>query len=131
MRFMKLGLSVGIAATALIAGLQAPASAEEYLWTTGGYGLWQADPENGRPGDSIKACDTSSDGWAISVVMTWGTTGYRQVDTRGHESGYCSGWASGDLPEGTYVDISVEEIKSDGQGGLLHRNWQLFRDRVA
>lgn len=129
MRLMKIGLSIGVAATALVAGLQAPAFAEEYLWTTGGYGLWQADPDSGNPGDSIKACDASADGWGIRVILTWGdATGYRAVDTRGHESGYCTGWASGDIsPEGEPVTITVEQIRSDGKGGLEHGAYATFQ----
>jgi len=132
MRIMKLGLCIGIASTALIAGMQAPAWAngEEYLWTSGGYGLWSDDPDSaGNPGDAIKACDNTSDGWAISVSLNWGdATHYRQVDTRGHESGYCTPkWATGDIPETEYVDIKVEEVKSDGNGGLLHRNAEYFQ----
>jgi hypothetical protein len=115
-------MAVGIAAIALITGLQAPASASaasEYLWTSGGYGLWQADPASGDPGDSFKACDTTGDGWAISVAINYDGVA-RQDDTRGHNSGYCTPWNSGDIPEGTSVNILVEQVKSDGHGGLLH-----------
>lgn len=124
MRILKLGLCTGVAAAAMIAGLQAPAWAStEYLWTSGGYGLWSADPSSGDPGDAIKACDTSSDGWAIQVTLNWGdATHTRTIDTRGHQSGYCTGWATGDIAESETVDITVQQVKLGDDGKLHYQN---------
>ncbi|OZV81085.1 hypothetical protein CA850_13180 [Micromonospora echinospora] len=76
-----------------------------------GTGEFNADPENGVPGDAIRACDTHADGAGIDVQMDinpgsiWITD--RLATTRGHNSPYCSPWMSGDIPEGTVVAVRI------------------------
>ncbi|MET7282694.1 hypothetical protein ABZS29_30980 [Kribbella sp. NPDC005582] len=86
----------------------------------GGYGLWQQDPgEDPRPfhsgtapGDAIAACDIEADGWGIEVRLDIGRNGTidRKISTRGHAAEWCSGWASGDIPEGTPVRVWVVKV---------------------
>ncbi|MEV6719161.1 hypothetical protein AB0M48_44795 [Lentzea sp. NPDC051208] len=81
-----------------------------------GYGDFNADPDGSVPGDAIRACDTLADGWGIETQLdinpgaTWDTD--RVVNTRGHASPYCSGWASGNIGENTPVAIRVCLVKS-------------------
>jgi hypothetical protein len=82
-----------------------------------GTGEFRADPsEGGAPGDAIKACDWFADGWGIETQLdvnpgsSWDTD--RSVNTRGHSSPYCSGWATGNLTENTPVAIRVCLVKS-------------------
>ncbi|WP_406448038.1 hypothetical protein OG782_04210 [Streptomyces sp. NBC_00876] len=90
----------------------------------GGYGGWNPDPYGDIPGDAIRACDTSADGWSIEVKLDIGRDGTwdRTVNTRGHNSPYCSPWKSGNIKEGTPVSIQVANV-NDGvtypKGSLL------------
>lgn len=81
-----------------------------------GTGTFRADPSGDIPGDSIQACDWFADGWGIETQLdvspgsSWDTD--RTINTRGHSSPYCSGWASGNLTENTPVAIRVCLVKS-------------------
>ncbi|GAA1701849.1 hypothetical protein GCM10009745_56270 [Kribbella yunnanensis] len=89
----------------------------------GGYGLWQQDPGDDprpfhggtAPGDAIAACDIEADGWGIEVRLDIRRDGDidRVVSTRGHAAEYCSGWASGDLSEGTPVRVWVVKVNGN------------------
>jgi hypothetical protein len=108
----------GIAAAGLVVGLQAPASAAENIHIMGGYGVWSADPSGSNPGDAIKACDTAADGWGIRVTLyTAGSS--RTVTTQGHASPYCTGWGTGNLAEGTVVQIRVQQVKTGSAGNTI------------
>ncbi|MGC4940353.1 hypothetical protein [Kribbella sp. DT2] len=78
----------------------------------GGWGNWQQDPDGDIPGDAISACDVTADGWGIEVRLDIDRDGDidRRISTRGHHSPYCSGWASGDLREGTPVRVYVVKV---------------------
>lgn len=84
----------------------------------GGYGQWNPNPSGSIPGDSIKACDTAADGWGIETWLDSNRDGTidRIATTRGHDSPYCSAWESGNLPENTYVDVYVVQVKGDDLG---------------
>ncbi|MEU2774164.1 hypothetical protein ABZ646_14790 [Streptomyces sp. NPDC007162] len=84
----------------------------------GGYGVWNYDPGpdpigyGDAPGDAIAACDTAADGWGIEVRLDIGRDGDidRTVSTRGNNSPYCSGYATGNIPEGTPVRVWVVKV---------------------
>ncbi|GAB2625000.1 hypothetical protein GCM10027168_65980 [Streptomyces capparidis] len=83
----------------------------------GGYGYWNQDPGDtpisfDAPGDSIAACDTARDGWGIEVRLDIGRDGDidRKVSTRGYQAPHCSGWASGDITEGTPIRMYVVKV---------------------
>jgi hypothetical protein len=84
----------------------------------GGYGQWNPNPSGSIPGDSIRACDNTSDGWAIETWLDSNRDGTidRIASTRGHTAGYCSAWKAGNLPENTYVNIYVVQVKGDSLG---------------
>jgi len=87
----------------------------------GGWGYWQQDPGDDpitggtAPGDSIAACDMKADGWGIEVRLDIGRDGDidRKISTRGHAANYCTGWASGNIPEGTPVRVWVVKVSGD------------------
>ncbi|MFB7734251.1 hypothetical protein ACFC08_07655 [Streptomyces sp. NPDC056112] len=85
---------------------------------SGGYGQWSDNPSGSTPGDAIKACDTSADGWGIETWLDYNRDGYvdRIASTRGHNSPYCSPWATGNLPEDIPVDIAVIQVKGSQTG---------------
>jgi hypothetical protein len=98
----------------------------------GGWGYWQQNPgddprpfQNGTaPGDAIAACDMSADGWGIEVRLDIGRDGDidRTVSTRGHASEYCSGWASGNIAEGTPVRVWVVKVKGSTDYHPVYRD---------
>ncbi|MBO0915912.1 hypothetical protein [Streptomyces laculatispora] len=92
--------------------------------TFGGYGEWNPDPYDGVPGDSIRACDTTADGWGIEVKIDIGRNGTwdRIANTRGHNSPYCSPWKSGNIKEGTPVSIQVANVN----GGVTYPKGSLL-----
>jgi hypothetical protein len=89
----------------------------------GGFGYWKQDPGpdpigyGDAPGDSIAACDQSSDGYGIEVRLDVGRDGDidRTTSTLGHYAPYCTGWASGNLPEGTPIRMWVAKVDHDGR----------------
>nr|WP_239092317.1 hypothetical protein [Streptomyces sp. SID14478] len=123
MRKMR-AVGVTVAAFGLGLVMANSASAASFSWGAyegGGAGYWQQDPGadpigyGDAPGDSIAACDLSADGWGIEVKLDVNRDGDidRKVSTRGHSSPYCSGWASGNLTEGTPVRVWVTKVKGD------------------
>ncbi|WLQ32434.1 hypothetical protein P8A18_02765 [Streptomyces castrisilvae] len=96
--------------------------------TFGGYGEWNADPYGGAPGDSIRACDTSADGWSIEVKLDIGGDGTwdRTATTRGHTAPYCTSWKTGNIKEGTPVRIQVANVN----GGATYPKGSLLLSRA-
>ena len=80
-----------------------------------GYGQWNSDPADGIPGDAINACDTVADGWGVETWLDINRDGVidRVASTRGENAPYCSGWRSGNITEGTPIDIFVCAVKGD------------------
>ncbi|MYY10350.1 hypothetical protein GT204_15915 [Streptomyces sp. SID4919] len=103
---------------ALIFGMQGTALAAQTVNVPsgGGYGQWQADPSGSIPGDSIRACDTGSDGDYVRVDLDVNRNGSidRTAWTKGHPAPSCSAWISGNLAEGTPVTIWVMRVDSGG-----------------
>lgn len=72
-----------------------------------GYVHFNSDPNN-YPGDAMRVCDVQADGWGIIAFMrNINGTLLRTATTQGHDSPYCTPWATGDLPEESYVQIIV------------------------
>ncbi|MER7456884.1 hypothetical protein [Micromonospora sp. NPDC126480] len=72
--------------------------------------VWfNSDPVGDDPGDALQACDYEADGVGIEIQMdinpgsTWQTD--RIATTRGHNSPYCSPWATGNIGENTLVKV--------------------------
>ncbi|MEU2334892.1 hypothetical protein ABZ608_15100 [Streptomyces sp. NPDC013172] len=120
---MSKARAAGIALSAFALGLVTANSAAAGGWTYGayeggGYGVWNYDPGpdpigyGDAPGDSIAACDIAADGWGIEVRLDIGRDGDidRTVSTRGHNSPYCSGYATGNIAEGTPVRVWVVKV---------------------
>ncbi|MEU2586500.1 hypothetical protein ABZ612_26765 [Streptomyces avermitilis] len=104
-----------LASCALVLGIATSASATTKVWADdAGYAEWNADPEGSIPGDSIQACDTKADGWGVKAVLALdGTAPNRTASTAGHPKGYCTGWKSGNLPEGNPYLLSVYKVQGD------------------
>jgi len=66
---------------------------------------WSADPNGSNPGDALRVCDYNADGVGLSAQLNQADKHY--VNTFGHSSPYCSGWGTGNLPEGATVIASV------------------------
>ncbi|MFD0021246.1 hypothetical protein [Streptomyces sp. NPDC058382] len=119
-------LAAATAAFGLVVAAQGTASAAPVSIdaTFGGRGEWNADPYGNTPGDSIRACDTSSDGWGIEVKLDIGRDGTwdRIATTRGHNAKYCSPWKSGNIKEGTPVSIQVANV----DGGVTYPKGSLL-----
>jgi hypothetical protein len=117
--------AVTVATAALVFAAQGTATAApQRVNTEGGYAQWNADPYNGIPGDAIRACDTTADGWGIEAWLDINRDGTidRIASTRGHNAPYCTGWASGDIAEGTPVSIWAVTVKGTStkeKGGLI------------
>ncbi|MFI7070561.1 hypothetical protein [Micromonospora sediminicola] len=118
-------LMSGVAALVVVLAGQTPALASsdaylEYYAGDGslrGRGYFQADPNAGAPGDAIKACDVSADGYGIEVQMDinpdaspyWQTD--RVATTRGQNSPYCTPWVTGNIAEETKVELKICLVK--------------------
>lgn len=114
-RSMMRAVTTVAAAFVLVFAMQGQAMAAVKIPVLGGYGLWQADPVGDVPGDAIRACDNDADGLGITVLL-YAPGGYsRRVSTRGHASPYCTPWGegSGNLREGTQVDVVVLTVKGN------------------
>ncbi|GAA5703806.1 hypothetical protein AQJ43_25780 [Streptomyces avermitilis] len=114
-----------LAATALLLGAQGTATAAaQRANTEGGYALWNADPDGATPGDSVRACDTTTDGWGIEARLDINRDGTidRTASTRGRTAPYCTAWKSGDIPEGAPVAVYAVTVRGDDtkdKGGLI------------
>jgi hypothetical protein len=71
---------------------------------------WNGDPNGSIPGDAMRAYDGRADGWGVEAHLSTG----RIASTRGHEYGYWSTWATGDLPEDHDYAIEVWMWKDGG-----------------
>ncbi len=110
----------GAAGLGLCLGMQGQAQAASItVQVTGGYGEFNQDPSAEGPGDAVRACDTKSDGWGVEVEIDIHNDGTvdREIDTRGHNSPYCTPWATGDIVEGTVVKVIVYQVKGSDIGG--------------
>lgn len=109
--------AVVLGGVTLVTGMQGQAMAASTVTIShpGGYGQWNPDPSGSIPGDAIRACDNAADGWGIEVWLDINRNGTidRIASTRGHDSPYCSSWASGNIAEGTPVDVYVLRRKGD------------------
>ncbi|GGT70089.1 hypothetical protein GCM10010256_30670 [Streptomyces coeruleorubidus] len=117
-------LTVGMSGQAMAAPSKLPLPS--CCSDSGGYAEWNPDPYNGLPGDSVRVCDTRADDWAVEASLdTDGDGRYddRTVSTRGHSAGYCSGWASGDLPENIRIGVFVSLVK--GTAGGTNKAWSV------
>lgn len=118
-------LATTLGAVGLVIGAQSQANAAGpvtiYSATGGGYGQWNPDPSGSIPGDSIRACDTTADGYGIETWLDINRNGSidRIASTRGHNSPYCSPWASGNIAEGTPVTVYVLKRVGDTVVGPL------------
>ncbi|MFJ6214514.1 hypothetical protein ACIQGZ_14435 [Streptomyces sp. NPDC092296] len=66
-----------------------------------GWSQWQSDPVDTFPGDAMFVYDYLADGYGIETHLSNG----RIATTRGHNSPYMSPWATGNLPEGTKLQM--------------------------
>ncbi|MFJ1732811.1 hypothetical protein [Streptomyces sp. NPDC088254] len=108
-------LSCAAAATIVVSAIAIPANAEaasgivsKNVYRNGHYfGTveWSADPNGSNPGDALRVCDYNADGAGLSAQLNQADK--HSVDTFGHSSPYCSGWGTGNLPEGASVIASV------------------------
>ncbi|MCX5004848.1 hypothetical protein OHB05_19830 [Streptomyces sp. NBC_00638] len=76
-----------------------------------GLAYFQADPSAGAtPGDAINATDRLEDGWGIRAVMV--SPEHREATTSGHPAKYTSPWVTGDIKEGTAIEMYACATKS-------------------
>ncbi|WUH88740.1 hypothetical protein OG900_38560 [Streptomyces sp. NBC_00433] len=68
-----------------------------------GMGQWSQDPQDGNPGDALRAYDGLADGYAIYAYLSDG----RVATTSGHNSPYWSGWVGPNLPEDHTYTMTV------------------------
>ncbi|MFK4099521.1 hypothetical protein ACI2L1_05455 [Streptomyces sp. NPDC019531] len=116
------GLAIGVTGSAI-------AAPENYTVYDGfgrtlGYGQWNDDPYGSILGDSIRACDSYSDGMWMVAVLDIDRDGYREssdriASTRGLVAGQCSSWKSGDLPENTSYTLWVSNEESGWTGNNI------------
>ncbi|MFZ4280622.1 hypothetical protein [Streptomyces rhizosphaericola] len=104
----------------LVIGVQGEAWAviKMTLKDGGGYGQWSADPSGSTPGDAIRACDDTSDGWGIQLELDIHRDGTvdRIATTRGHNAPYCTEWKTGNIKEGTKVTLKLYKVKGNEIG---------------
>lgn len=68
---------------------------------------WNADPSGCyQNGDSIRVCDTRTDGIGLTTYMM-NVAGAPDVTTIGHNAPYCSGWYSKNLVEDYRVELET------------------------
>ncbi|MGW3205769.1 hypothetical protein [Streptomyces sp. NPDC001135] len=79
-----------------------------------GMAYWHADATAGGPGDAVSASDALADGYGITAYAytPWGT---RSATTAGHSAPYTSPYTTGNLPEGTYINLQACVVK----GGIV------------
>lgn len=80
------------------------------------WGNFNQDPveSTNTPGDAIRACDFTSDGWAVTTYLDIGSNGTwdRTATTAGQPSGDCGAWETGNIAEGTKVTIKACNTKA-------------------
>jgi hypothetical protein len=118
-RIVRRSLTIAAAAAFITVAAAVPAQAAPTSFDVGdgaGRAWWNADPyvpdpQNPLvkiPGDAIRACDYKADGWGVKVYLDYNMDGdaERTVSTQGHNSPYCTGWATGDItPEGRKMHL--------------------------
>ncbi len=65
---------------------------------------WNADPVSGAPGDSLRAYDHYAEGWSVEAILY---RPHRVATTAGHASPHWTGWKSGNIKEGTKVEVRI------------------------
>jgi hypothetical protein len=121
-RTVTRALATGACAVGLVAALQGQAWAGQVsidAYGDAGYATFNADPDGSIPGDSIRACDTSADGWAVEAALDYPPfdgNPERTTNTRGHAAGYCTPWKTGDLDENTTYRLYVSTVKGTTHG---------------
>ncbi|MFD9288077.1 hypothetical protein ACFWBV_07155 [Streptomyces sp. NPDC060030] len=112
-----------LASSALVFGMSTSASAVTTIPANGyGHAEWNADPSGSTPGDSLRVCDTKADGYGVKArVFNSNYDTVRTASTAGTNAPYCTGWKSGDLPEGTRYQIITYRVKGDDEIVLDHR----------
>ncbi|MFI6287174.1 hypothetical protein ACIBCM_20910 [Streptomyces sp. NPDC051018] len=71
---------------------------------------WNPNPSGSIPGDALRVCDLSGDGWAIEAVLWRQGIVEREVSTRGHNADYCTPWVGGNLPENQIYGVKVFKV---------------------
>jgi hypothetical protein len=120
-RHARRWLTVAAAAIVVVVASAVPAQAapvsypDSIYWRVLGSVGWNADPyvpdpqnpSNYTPGDAIRACDYLADGWGVKAYLDYNQDGDadRTISTQGHNSPYCTGWATGDRREGDKMDL--------------------------
>jgi hypothetical protein len=66
------------------------------------------------PGDAIRACDFTTDGWGVTVWLDVNRNGTwdRTSTTSGNAADYCSDWKPGNLAENTRVTLKACNTKA-------------------
>ena len=112
--FGAVGVTVAMVVGLAMAASPAQASSNLILSVTSctycgeiGYAHFNADPNN-YPGDALRACDLEADGWGV-IAWMHDPNGplLRTATTQGHNSPYCTGWQTGNLPEEKHVIITI------------------------
>lgn len=72
---------------------------------------WSQDPSGSTPGDAMRVTDENSDGLGVEADLDISSTNFRIATTAGHNSGYTSPWATGNLPEGHTYNVDIWSVK--------------------
>jgi hypothetical protein len=115
-----LSLVTAIAAATLVGVAAGPANAGTgqlfavQINNFNDWGNFEQDPYQDIPGDSIRACDFTADGWGVTAYLDSNHNGVfdRTATTSGQPSDFCSGWASGNIAEGATVTLKVCNTKA-------------------
>ncbi|MFC8260705.1 hypothetical protein ACFUNF_24600 [Streptomyces sp. NPDC057291] len=73
---------------------------------------WNADPLGSTPGDALRARDLGADGWGVVAHASMPGEN-RTASTQGHSSPYSTNWITGDLVEGTWVQLQMCMVKGE------------------
>ncbi|MCC3650879.1 hypothetical protein LIX60_05185 [Streptomyces sp. S07_1.15] len=76
-----------------------------------GKGTFSADPHGRIPGDAIRACDVTRDGWGVKAWLYVNHRVIRTASTLGHRAMYCTRWKTGNLKEEQLVTLRVCLVK--------------------
>ncbi|MEW2398416.1 hypothetical protein [Streptomyces sp. NPDC046862] len=126
MRLRALPVITAIAAATFLGAAASPAQAGTGLLLgvhpTGSddWGNFNQDPvdhpgtSQDVPGDAIRACDMTADGWGVTAWLDVNRNGTwdRKATTSGQPSGDCSAWETGNLAENTKVTLKVCHTKA-------------------
>nr|WP_181803170.1 hypothetical protein [Streptomyces shenzhenensis] len=123
MRMKSIAAVTSIAAASFLGAAASPAQAGTGMLIAvqindfQDWGNFNQDPVGGTnptPGDAIRACDFTADGWGVTTYLDIGSNGSwdRTSTTAGNAADYCSPWATGNIGEGTKVTIKACNTKS-------------------